>query len=59
MGVRGSGSLPVVDGTGHLRGLITRAHILAVYERQLAAAGSGTDAPAEPAPRNEPVAPGD
>jgi CIC family chloride channel protein len=36
MGVRGSGSIPVVDSTGHVRGLVTRAHVLAVYERTLA-----------------------
>lgn len=38
MGVRGSDTLPVVDpGTGRLSGLISRAHILAVYERVVAA----------------------
>ncbi len=36
MGVRGSGSLPVVDAAGRLRGLVTRAHILAAYERAVA-----------------------
>jgi len=39
MGVRGSASLPVVDpDTGRLAGVVTRAHILAVYERALASA---------------------
>jgi len=36
MGVRGSGSLPVADHTGKLVGIVTRAHVLAVYERALA-----------------------
>ncbi|HET8655146.1 MAG TPA: chloride channel protein [Longimicrobiaceae bacterium] len=37
MGVRGTGSLPVTEpGTGRLRGLVTRAHILAIYQRALA-----------------------
>ncbi|HEX9105823.1 MAG TPA: chloride channel protein, partial [Longimicrobiales bacterium] len=29
MGVRGTGSLPVLDAAGRLRGLVTRAHVLA------------------------------
>ncbi|MBI4540788.1 MAG: chloride channel protein [Gemmatimonadetes bacterium] len=38
MGIRGSDTLPVVDPrTGRLCGLISRAHILAVYERVVAA----------------------
>ncbi|HET9985126.1 MAG TPA: chloride channel protein [Longimicrobiales bacterium] len=40
MGVRGGNSLPVVDGRGRLLGLITRGHILGVYERTLAAPGA-------------------
>lgn len=37
MGVRGAGALPVVDGSaGRLLGMITRAHLLALYERALA-----------------------
>jgi CIC family chloride channel protein len=41
MGIRGSGALPVADPEGgRLIGMVTRAHILAVYERALARAGS-------------------
>lgn len=37
LGVRGSTSLPVVDpASGRLVGIVTRTHILAVYERTLA-----------------------
>jgi hypothetical protein len=36
MGVRGGNALPVVDARGRLLGLITRGHILGVYERTLA-----------------------
>ncbi|HET7321710.1 MAG TPA: chloride channel protein, partial [Longimicrobiaceae bacterium] len=40
MGVRGAGVLPVTDpGNGRLRGLITRAHVLALYERAIAGHG--------------------
>jgi CIC family chloride channel protein len=36
MGVRGSATLPVIDpDTGEFHGVVTRAHILAVYERTL------------------------
>jgi CIC family chloride channel protein len=42
MGVRGAPSIPVVDrGTTRLLGLVSRAHILALYERTVAGAGSG------------------
>ncbi len=51
MGVRGTGSLPVVDAHGKLVGLISRGHILAVYERAIAgenvSAGTGPPRPAE------------
>jgi CBS-domain-containing membrane protein len=37
MGVRGAPSIPVVDrATGHLLGLVSRAHVLAVYEHAVA-----------------------
>lgn len=37
LGVRGTGSLPVIDGaTGKLIGILTRAHLLAIYERAIA-----------------------
>ena len=37
MGVRGAPSIPVVDrATGHLLGLVSRAHVLALYERAVA-----------------------
>jgi CBS domain-containing protein len=37
MGVRGAPSIPVVDAaTGRLLGLVSRAHILALYERTVA-----------------------
>lgn len=46
MGVRGSGSLPVVEpASGRLVGLISRAHILALYERAVAGEGSGPATP--------------
>jgi CIC family chloride channel protein len=36
MGVRGTGALPVVDRrTGHLVGLLSRSHILDIYERSV------------------------
>lgn len=39
MGVRGSGSIPMVDRqTGRFLGLVTRAHVLAIYERAVATA---------------------
>jgi CIC family chloride channel protein len=42
MGVRGAPSIPVVDrGTDHLLGLVSRAHILAVYERAVAGGATG------------------
>jgi CIC family chloride channel protein len=42
MGVRGAPSIPVVDrATGHLLGLISRAHILAMYERAVAGGAAG------------------
>ena len=40
MGVRGTASIPVVDqATGHFLGLVSRAHVLALYERASAATG--------------------
>jgi len=40
MGVRGAASLPVVDpATGRLVGLVSRAHIFALYERAIAGEG--------------------
>ena len=40
MGVRGEAALPVVEpATGRLAGVVTRSHILALYERALAAHG--------------------
>ena len=37
MGVRGTASIPVVDqATGHFLGLVSRAHVLALYERAAA-----------------------
>ncbi|MBX6362900.1 MAG: chloride channel protein [Gemmatimonadetes bacterium] len=47
MGIRGGNSLPVVDARGRLVGLITRGHILGIYERTLAASTAGA---AEPEP---------
>jgi methylthioribose-1-phosphate isomerase len=42
MGVRGAPSIPVVDPrTSRLLGLVSRAHILALYERTVAGASSG------------------
>ncbi|HEX6134213.1 MAG TPA: chloride channel protein, partial [Longimicrobiales bacterium] len=42
MGVRGSGSIPMVDAeTGAFIGLVTRAHVLALYERAIAGARRG------------------
>jgi CIC family chloride channel protein len=39
MGVQGAGTLPVVDApTGRLIGVVTRAHVLAMYERAVARA---------------------
>jgi CIC family chloride channel protein len=39
MGVRGTGSIPMVDQeTGRFLGLVTRAHVLAQYERAIAVA---------------------
>ncbi|HEY0779066.1 MAG TPA: chloride channel protein [Gemmatirosa sp.] len=40
LGVRGASALPVVDPTtGRLSGLLTRAHVLAAYERAVSAGG--------------------
>jgi CIC family chloride channel protein len=42
MGVRGAPSIPVVDhATGHLLGLVSRAHVLALYERAVAGGATG------------------
>jgi CBS domain-containing protein len=42
MGVRGAPSIPVVDrATGHLLGLVSRAHVLAVYEHAVAGGATG------------------
>jgi hypothetical protein len=42
MGVRGAPSIPVVDrATGHLLGLVSRAHVLALYERAVAGGVTG------------------
>jgi chloride channel protein, CIC family len=42
MGVRGAPSIPVVDhATGHLLGLVSRAHVLAMYERAVAGGATG------------------
>jgi len=49
MGVRGTDSIPVIDrATGHFLGLVSRGHVLAVYERAAAAASGEfrADAPA-------------
>jgi chloride channel protein, CIC family len=47
MGVRGVGSIPMIDpGTGRFLGLVTRAHVLALYERTVAS--SSPHAPSEP-----------
>ncbi|HEX7051473.1 MAG TPA: chloride channel protein [Longimicrobiales bacterium] len=51
MGVRGAAALPVVDPeNGRLLGLISRGHILAVYERAIVgtSAGGPTEKPARP-----------
>jgi CIC family chloride channel protein len=43
LGVRGTPALPVVEaGTTRLIGLVSRSHILTVYERTLSGAGLGT-----------------
>ena len=40
MGVRGTPSIPVVDpGTGRLLGVVSRAHVLGLYERVVAGTG--------------------
>ena len=42
MGVRGAPSIPVVDrATGHLLGLVGRAHVLGLYERAVAGGATG------------------
>ncbi|HWB41193.1 MAG TPA: chloride channel protein [Gemmatimonadales bacterium] len=42
MGIRGVPSIPVVDrATGHLLGLVSRAHVLALYERAVAGGATG------------------
>jgi len=42
MGVRGAPSIPVVDrATGHLLGLVSRAHVLARYEQAVAGGATG------------------
>lgn len=42
MGVRGAPSIPVVDrATGHLLGLVSRAHVLALYEHAVAGGATG------------------
>ncbi len=49
MGVRGAPSIPVVDrATGHLLGLVSRAHVLALYERAVAGGATGEHPAASP-----------
>jgi CIC family chloride channel protein len=50
MGVRGTGALPVVDQSSErLIGMVTRAHVLGLYQRALAGDHSGETArPARP-----------
>jgi CIC family chloride channel protein len=49
MGVRGAPSIPVVDrATGHLLGLVSRAHVLALYERAVAGGATGEHPVASP-----------
>lgn len=44
MGVRGSDTLPVVDpGSGRLLGTVSRAHVLAAYQRSVAREPEGSD----------------
>lgn len=46
MGVRGAPSLPVVDSEGRLLGLLSRSHVLNIYERSVAGAAMQSRAPA-------------
>jgi CIC family chloride channel protein len=53
MGVRGAASIPVVDShTNHLVGLISRSHILNVYERTVSAPRRRHVRPLQPASRS-------
>jgi CBS domain-containing protein len=46
MGVRGVAALPVVErGTGELKGLITRGHVMTAYERRVATGAGRSDKP--------------
>ena len=55
MGIRGVPSIPVVDqATGRLLGLVSRAHILALYERAVAGGATGEHPAAFP-PRRRPA----
>ncbi|MBA3316624.1 MAG: chloride channel protein [Gemmatimonadales bacterium] len=55
MGVRGAPSIPVVDpATGHLLGLVSRAHVLALYERAVAG-GATAEHPAPFPPGRRPT----
>jgi len=55
MGVRGVPSIPVVDrATGHLLGLVSRAHVLALYERAVAG-GATAEHPAPFPPGRRPA----
>jgi CIC family chloride channel protein len=55
MGVRGVPSIPVVDrATGHLLGVVSRAHILALYERAVAGGATGEHPAAFP-PGRRPI----
>ena len=43
--MRGAAAVPVVDpASGRLTGLLTRAHVLAAYERALGASADGAPA---------------
>jgi chloride channel protein, CIC family len=53
MGVRGVPSIPVVDrATGHLLGLVSRAHVLALYEQAVAGGATGEHRAAFPPGRD-------
>lgn len=53
MGVRGVAALPVTDHAGHLRGLISRSHVLSAYEAGVARATASRAVDGMPAPRGD------
>jgi chloride channel protein, CIC family len=57
MGARGAEALPVLDAQGRLLGVLTRGHVLSVYERSVSVADDEAGRPVRPRPATSPGLP--